>query len=119
MNRDETHALFAQGREAWNAWATAIDDGAPIRYLDPIASEAAMTIQLTAEHQAWLLEQVAEGRFASIDDAVAQAIDALRLDTGDDDDWVIPLLAEGEAQIARGETIPAETVFERLKHKFG
>jgi Arc/MetJ-type ribon-helix-helix transcriptional regulator len=76
-----------------------------------------MTIHLTAEHQKWLMEQVAEGRFASVDEAVAQAIEALRLDGEDDDAWVLRLLAEGEAQIARGETIPGDEVMADLERR--
>lgn len=77
-----------------------------------------MSIHLTAEHQKWLMDQVAEGRFASVDAAVAQAIEALRLDDENDDAWVLPLLAEAEEQVTRGETIPGEEVTERLKKKF-
>ena len=75
-----------------------------------------MTIHLTSEHQKWLTQQVAEGRVASVDEAIAQAIEALRVDE-DGDDWVLPLLAEGEAQIARGETIPVEVVMADLDRR--
>jgi Arc/MetJ-type ribon-helix-helix transcriptional regulator len=75
-----------------------------------------MTIQLSAEHQKWLMEQVAQGRFATLDEAVAEAIEAFRIEE-DDDDWVRARLAEGEAQIARGETIPVEVVFADLDRR--
>ena len=73
-----------------------------------------MTIHLTADHEQWLSQQVAEGRFASVDEAVAQAIEALRLED-DDDEWVRPYLEEAEASIARGEEIPGEEVIARMK----
>ena len=73
-----------------------------------------MTIHLKADHEQWLSQQVAEGRFASVDEAVAQAIEALRLED-DDDEWVRPYLEEAEASIARGEEIPGEEVIARMK----
>ena len=75
-----------------------------------------MTIHLKADHEQWLTQQVAEGRFASVDEAVAQAIEALRLDAGDDDDeWVRPYLKEAEASIARGEEIPGDEIIAWMK----
>ena len=67
-----------------------------------------MTIHLKADHEQWLSQQVAKGRFASVDEAVAQAVEALRLDAEDDDEWVRPLLEEAEAEFARGEGIPGD-----------
>ena len=77
-----------------------------------------MTIHLKADHEQWLSQQVAEGRFASVDEAVAQAIEALRLDDGDmDDEWVRPLLAEAEASLARGEGIPGDVFLADMERR--
>lgn len=76
-----------------------------------------MTIHLKADHEQWLSQQVAEGRFASVDEAVAQAIEALRLDAEGDDDWVRPYLEEAEAAIARGEVTPGDEFMARMRHR--
>jgi len=73
-----------------------------------------MQIQLTKEHEEWLRAQVAAGRFSSLDEAVAEAIDGLRLED-DDLAWAKPLVAEGVAELDRGESIPAEEVFTRIE----
>ena len=74
-----------------------------------------MTIHLKADHEQWLTQQVAEGRFASIDEAVAQAIETLKLDDAEDDEWVRPYLEEAEASIASGEEIPGDVAIARMK----
>ena len=76
-----------------------------------------MSIHLKADHEQWLSQQVAEGRFASIDEAVAQAIEALRLDAEDDDEWVRPYLEEAEAELARGEGIPGDVFLAELRER--
>ena len=73
-----------------------------------------MSIQLTKEHEDWLLGQVAAGRFSSLEEAVAEAIDGLKSD-GDDLAWAKPLVEEGVAELDRGEAIPAEEVFARIE----
>lgn len=65
-----------------------------------------MTITLTAEQRQWLETVVAEGRFASIEEAVQAAlVGFMTMDAEFDDDWVKPLLDEARADVARGETI--------------
>ena len=77
-----------------------------------------MTIHLKADHEQWLSQQVAEGRFASVDEAVAQAIEALRIEAeGEDDEWVRPYLEEAEASIARGEEIPGDVFLAELRER--
>jgi len=69
-----------------------------------------MTIILTPEQVQWLEQQVADGEFQSIEDAVRLAVaDLMTLDT-DDLVWAKPLLDEAQAAMARGESIPVETV---------
>jgi len=71
-----------------------------------------MTITLTPEQQKRLEEAVADGQFASVEEAVRLAVDDLM---GGDDlgdlSWAKPYLDEARAEIARGESIPAEDVF--------
>jgi len=69
-----------------------------------------MQIQLTKEHEEWLRTQVAAGRFVSLEEAVAEAIDGLR---SEDEalTWAKPLVDEGLAELDRGESIPADEVF--------
>jgi Arc/MetJ-type ribon-helix-helix transcriptional regulator len=55
-----------------------------------------MTIMLPAEQMRWLEAQVAAGRFASIEEALTLAIDSLRNSLLPDDEWVKPLLEEGQ-----------------------
>ena len=72
-----------------------------------------MSIQLTKEHEDWLRDQVAAGRFASLEEAIAEAVDNLK---GDDDlSWAKPLVDEGLAELDRGEAIPAEEVLARIE----
>lgn len=68
-----------------------------------------MAIALTPQQQAWLEVAVAEGRFASVEDGVQEAVDQLMLAWAHppidptDDDWVKPLIDEGLASLERGE----------------
>jgi len=71
-------------------------------------------IQLTKEHEEWLLTQVAAGRFSSLEEAVAEAIDGLKSEH-DDLTWAKPLVEEGLSELDRGEAIPAEEVFARIE----
>ena len=69
-----------------------------------------MNVQLSKDHEEWLRQQVAAGRFSSFEEAIAEAINGLK---GDDDDlaWAKPLVEEGLAQLNRGEALQANDVF--------
>jgi Arc/MetJ-type ribon-helix-helix transcriptional regulator len=69
-----------------------------------------MAIALTPEQLRWLEQAVAEGRFASVEDAVRVAITGLMVEADEleDDAWVAPLLDEARASDARGESISLE-----------
>jgi antitoxin ParD1/3/4 len=73
-----------------------------------------MQIQVTREDEDWLRLQVAASRYASLEEAVAEAIDALK---SEDEDlaWAEPLIAEGRAELDRGEALPASEVFARIE----
>jgi len=67
-----------------------------------------MTITLRPAQQKWLEEQVAAGRFPSVDDAVAIAVAEL-METADDDlAWAKPFVDEARATAARGEVVSLE-----------
>lgn len=76
-----------------------------------------MQINLSPEHEEWLRSQLAEGRFSSLDEAVAIAIEQLKADSFDDDDldWAKPLIDEGLSELDRGEALPANEVFARIE----
>lgn len=73
-----------------------------------------MQIRLTKDQEDWLQAQIAGGRFASLDEALAEAIDALR---AEDEElaWAKPLVDEGLAELDRGESISADEVFSRIE----
>ena len=70
-----------------------------------------MNIALNPEQQKWLEAQVANGEFASLEDAIVLAVAGLMI--GSDDDelvWAKPLVEAAHASIARGEGLPASVV---------
>ena len=73
-----------------------------------------MRIELSKEHEDWLRSQVAAGRFASFDEAVAEAL-AILMDDNDEFEWAKPLVEEGLAELQRGEAISADEVFARIE----
>lgn len=76
-----------------------------------------MNVALSRAHEDWLKEQVAAGRFASLEEAVASAIAGLQVQDAVDDDWAKPLIEEALAALARGEGTPWRKgeVLERIK----
>jgi putative addiction module CopG family antidote len=79
-----------------------------------------MQVQVTKDQEEWLRAQVAAGRYASLEEAVAEAINALK---SEDEDlaWAQPLIAEGLEQLDRGEAVPAHellaSIEDRLRQK--
>jgi antitoxin ParD1/3/4 len=67
-----------------------------------------MNIRLPTNQQKWLEEQVAAGRFDSVDDAVALAVADLMAIDGDDLTWAKPYVDEARAAAARGEVVPID-----------
>jgi antitoxin ParD1/3/4 len=74
-----------------------------------------MTIQLSPEQQQWLEAQVAAGHFSSLEQAVAVAIADLMATVEDDLDWAKPLVDEAAAELDRGEGVPADEAFARIR----
>ena len=73
-----------------------------------------MTITLTPQQLRWLEQQVAVGRFESVEEAVELAVAGLMTVEADDLAWAKPLVDEARASIARGEGIPADIVKAKL-----
>jgi len=69
-----------------------------------------MTITLPPGQLKWLEEQVAAGRFSSVDDAVAVAVAVADLMATENDDlaWAKPYVDEARAGAARGEVAPLD-----------
>jgi Arc/MetJ-type ribon-helix-helix transcriptional regulator len=64
-----------------------------------------MNIRLPADQQKWLEEQVASGRFGSVEDAVAAAVADLMAADGGDLAWARPYVDEARAAAAQGEVV--------------
>src|SRR3954451_3920816 len=68
-----------------------------------------MTVTLTPEQMRWLEEAVAQGRFSSVEEAVAVAVVGLQTSLEQDDlSWAKPYLDEAEARIERGEVVQGD-----------
>jgi Arc/MetJ-type ribon-helix-helix transcriptional regulator len=67
-----------------------------------------MNIRIPANQQKWLEQQVAAGRFGSVDDAVAVAVADLMATEGDDLAWAKLDVEEARAAAARGEVVPLD-----------
>jgi Arc/MetJ-type ribon-helix-helix transcriptional regulator len=80
-----------------------------------------MTISLSAETQKLLEERMKAGGFPTADDAVRAALqrmaehDAWTGDEIDDETWAA--IERAEAQYQRGEGIPVDEAFERIRRK--
>jgi antitoxin ParD1/3/4 len=77
-----------------------------------------MNIQLPPDQQKWLEEQVKAGHFESLDEAIAAAVDDLRVSQIDDDlSWAKPYVDEALEQVRRGEVMSGKECFERMRAK--
>lgn len=76
-----------------------------------------MNIHISAEHRKWLSDQVADGTFASFDDAVAWAIEGAIHFSGDELNWARPFLESADASLARGEGISGDEFLTRLERR--
>lgn len=76
-----------------------------------------MTIIIPAEHKTWLDAQVAAGHFASVEEAVAVAIAALKSADYDDLDWAKPLVDEARRSVATGDVISGDEFIAELEAK--
>ncbi len=73
-----------------------------------------MTITLTPEQQAWIDAHVAQGEYASVEEAARRLLDdaiAHRWMDVDDLAWAKPLVDEALAEVERDETVFALRLF--------
>jgi antitoxin ParD1/3/4 len=73
-----------------------------------------MNVKLPPEQQKWLEGQVAEGHFASIDDALSAAVADVMAIHRDDLAWAKPYVEEARASVARGDVLSGDEYFKRL-----
>jgi Arc/MetJ-type ribon-helix-helix transcriptional regulator len=62
-----------------------------------------MNIPLPREQEDWLKAQVAAGRFASLEEAIASAVAGLQAQEAIDDNWAKPLIDEALDALDRGK----------------
>jgi len=76
-----------------------------------------MNIPLPRDQEDWLKAQVAAGRFASLEEAIASAVAGLRAQEAIDDSWAKPLIDEALEALDRGEGTPWRKgeVLEKIK----
>jgi antitoxin ParD1/3/4 len=79
-----------------------------------------MTISLRPEHEQFIQTQLASGRYANVDEVLAQAFQLLETWQQDYDEWQTitrQKVAIGLQQIERGEVTDGETVIASLQEK--
>ena len=76
-----------------------------------------MNITLPADQRKWLEDEIAAGRFESIDDALAAAVAELMSIDEDDLAWAKPYVEKARASVARGAVIGGEEFFSRLESR--
>jgi Arc/MetJ-type ribon-helix-helix transcriptional regulator len=75
-----------------------------------------MTVTLTPEQMRWLEEAVAQGRFSSVEEAVAVAVADLKMSIEAENlEWARPYIEEARAQVARGQVVEGEEFLGRLR----
>ena len=76
-----------------------------------------MNITLPPNQRKWLEAEVAAGRFASVDEALAMAVSGL-MDLGTDDlAWAKPQVDQARASFAKGNVSAGEAYLKRLDEK--
>jgi antitoxin ParD1/3/4 len=80
-----------------------------------------MSITLEPEQERFIQEQVARGRFKSVNEALTQAFMLLEQKYQEDEAWIEDVrqkIDEARAEVVRGEVLPLETVVAQLQDKF-
>jgi Arc/MetJ-type ribon-helix-helix transcriptional regulator len=67
-----------------------------------------MNVRLPADQRKWLEQQVAAGRFSSIEEAVAAAVTGLIVTETDDLAWAKADVDEARAAASRGDVVPLD-----------
>jgi len=77
-----------------------------------------MTITLSPQTQRMLEDQLKKGNFASADEVLQAALQALD-EVSELDEATLDAIDESEAQIARGEVLEWDEVLSRVRAKYG
>jgi antitoxin ParD1/3/4 len=78
-----------------------------------------MNITLPPEQQKWLEAEVAAGRFASIDDAIATAVAELMSIDADGSERAEPDVEEPRTSLSHAELMSGEEALRRLESRLG
>ena len=73
-----------------------------------------MIMTLPSDVEAWASDQVKTGRFATVEDAVSDAV-RVRALLEDDFEWARPQIDEARAQVARGEVVGRSAVTQAMR----
>ena len=76
-----------------------------------------MNVRISPAHRKWLSDQVSGGAFASIDEALAWAIEGMMHVADEDLEWARHYLEKGYASLARGKGIPGDKFLARLDRR--
>jgi Arc/MetJ-type ribon-helix-helix transcriptional regulator len=76
-----------------------------------------MNVTLQPDQLKWIEGQVADGRFESVDEALAIAVADLMAMHADDLNWAKPYVDQALASVARGDVITGDEYFRRLDEK--
>lgn len=80
-----------------------------------------MNVRLKPELQSFVDEEVRSGRFSSADEVIEAGLARLMLDPAGEgpDAETLAAIDEAEAQLDRGEGIPLDEAFSKLREKHG
>lgn len=77
-----------------------------------------MTLSLDPELQKFIDEQIKAGHFSSPEEVIEAGLSSLMMQEPELDDATIAAIDEAEAQHERGEGIPLDEAFDRLRKKY-
>jgi antitoxin ParD1/3/4 len=112
---DENIDRLLKGKIIWNEWLSSRPS-----VMFAHAQESCMTIAIRPELERKIADKVKSGRYASADDVVADALEALDRVEEAERMWKADIkgkVEEGWAQAERGEGIPADIAFARLRER--
>jgi Arc/MetJ-type ribon-helix-helix transcriptional regulator len=76
-----------------------------------------MNVKLPPDQLKWIEGQVADGRFESVDEALAIAVADLMAMRADDLAWAKPYVDQAWASVARGDVMSGDEYLRRLDEK--
>jgi antitoxin ParD1/3/4 len=80
-----------------------------------------VSITLEPEQEKFIQEQVARGRFKSVNEVLVHALVLLEQQYREDEAWIEDVrqkVDEAKVQVERGDVLPLETVMAQLQDKF-